>query len=98
MQVRLLPHEGSNRDTTGGKCSGRPLIASTGPSTGTMSIEDKNSGKFFLIDSGADECVFPAAGADLALPRSTDLVAANGSSIKTFGKRSISISLSLIHI
>ena len=62
-----------------------------------MSIEDKYSGKFFLIDSGAEKCVFPAAGADLALPRSTDLVAANGSSIKTFGKRSISISFANGH-
>ena len=44
------------------------------------------------MDSGADECVFPATTADFRCPRSSDLVAANGSSIKTFGKRLIEVS------
>ena len=38
------------------------------------------------MDSGAVECVFPANTIDLNLPKSLQLVAANGSSIKTFGK------------
>ena len=39
------------------------------------------------IDSGADKCVFPASTAVKLLPRTTSLVAANGSNIHTFGKR-----------
>ena len=49
-------------------------------------------GRFFLVDSGADECVFPASTSDRRGERTTDLVAANGSSIKTFGKRYLEVS------
>ena len=49
------------------------------------------------MDSGADECVFPAVQADFALPRTTDLVAANGSSIQTFGKRRFAVSFGPSH-
>ena len=51
-------------------------------------------GRSFLIDTGADESVFPATPSDNSLPRATDLIAANGSSIRTFGKRSIRVSFS----
>ena len=44
------------------------------------------------MDSGADECVFPATSSDLLLPHTATLVAANGSDIKTFGKRDITLS------
>ena len=44
------------------------------------------------MDSGADECVYPASQSDLARPQTTELVAANGSSIKTFGKKRIPVS------
>ena len=44
------------------------------------------------MDSGADECVFPATSSDLLQPPTTTLVAANGSAIKTFGKRSFTLS------
>ena len=49
------------------------------------------------MDSGADECVFPATQADFSLPRTTDLVAANGSSIQTFGKRRFAVSFGPTH-
>ena len=49
------------------------------------------------MDSGADECVFPASNADLSLPPTTELVAANGSAIKTFGKRRMAISFAAGH-
>ena len=49
------------------------------------------------MDSGADECVFPASNTDLSLPPTTELVAANGSAIKTFGKRQMAISFAPGH-
>ena len=68
-----------------------------GCSSGTISIQDRHSGKFFLMDSGADECVFPAEDSDFSRPRSTDLVATNGSCIKTFGKKKLSLSFAPGH-
>ena len=62
-----------------------------------MSIKDRNSGQAFLIDSGADECVYPATPADLSLPQTSQLVAANGSIIRTFGKRTLAISFAVGH-
>jgi len=62
-----------------------------------MSISDKISGKLFLIDSGADECVFPASKSDRTLPRSSSLQAANGSEIFTFGKRKLHLSFAPGH-
>ena len=75
-----------------GKRPGRPSIASAGLSSGTISIVDSISGRSFLIDSGADECVFPATANDRRLQRTTDLVAANGSTIHTYGKRQLEVS------
>ena len=75
-----------------GKRSRRPLIAAASRSSGTISVRDTISGRDFLVDSGADECMYPATAADYRLPRTTDLVAANGSSIKTFGKRLLEVS------
>ena len=43
------------------------------------------------MDSGADEYVFPAMEADRILPRTSDLVAANGSTMKTYGKRRMAV-------
>ena len=50
-----------------------------------------------MVDSGADECVFPATPADFSSPRSLDLIAANGSAIKTFGKRTLLVSFAPNH-
>ena len=62
-----------------------------------MPVNDRVSGRAFLVDSGADECVFPASPMDQLQTQTTDLIAANGSSIKTFGKRMLSISFSPGH-
>ena len=68
-----------------------------GDSRGTISILNRRSGRYFLVDSGADECVFPAEASDFSLPHTTDLVAANGTSIKTFGKRRLSVAFGPHH-
>ena len=94
LQVGQLPYErqGSSSSFRPGKRKGRPLIAAAGGSEGTISITDRLLGRSFLEDSGADECVFPATSSDLLLPHTATLVAANGSDIKTFGKRDITLS------
>ena len=58
-----------------------------------MSIRERN----FLIDSGADECVFPASNADRQLPQSSALQAANGSLIASFGKQKLVLSFAAGH-
>ena len=63
-----------------------------------MSVADRISNRSFLVDSGADECVFPATPEDRALPTTSSLVAANGSTIHTFGKRTMPISLATGHL
>ena len=62
-----------------------------------MTIWDHASRKSFLVDSGADESVFPATAQDQTLPRSQPLVAANGTEIATFGRRQMTLSLALGH-
>ena len=59
-----------------------------------MAVWDRRSGRTYLVDCGADFSVFPASTADKKsrFP-STPLVAANGSPIKTWGKRNISLLL-----
>ena len=59
-----------------------------------MSIYEIVSRRYFLIDSGADESVYPATQADRILPRSSDLIAANGTAIRTYGRRRLPISFS----
>ena len=63
-----------------------------------MSIEDRISGKSFLIDSGADECVYPASNADRSLHQTACLRAANGSKILSFGKQKLQLSFAPGHL
>ena len=63
-----------------------------------MTIWDSTSQTHMLVDSGADACVFPASPRDTALARTPSLVAANRTEIPTYGKRTLTLSLSLIHI
>ena len=83
-----------------GKRAGRPLkISVVGPwEKKTMTVWDRRSGRSFLVDCGADESVLPASAADKRhRATSTPLVAANGTLIKTWGKRESSILLSKGH-
>ena len=78
---------GKTSSVPSGKRESRPLVVAVG---GTMSVKKRISNKIFLIDSGAAECAFPAPKEDFLLRSSSSLQAANGSEIKTFGKREIS--------
>lgn len=57
-----------------------------------MTVWDRRSGRTYLVDCGADFSVYPASPANKrSLSTSDPLVAANGSLIKTWGKRKISL-------
>jgi len=62
-----------------------------------MAVWDRRSGRSFLVDCGADESVLPASASDKRHRPSTSLIAANGTLIKTWGKRKSSILLSKGH-
>ena len=83
-----------------GKRAGRPLKTSAvGPGEkNTMTVWDCRSGHSFLVDCGAEESVLPASAADKRhRAPSAPLVAANGTLIKTWGKRESSLLLSKGH-
>lgn len=55
---------------------------------------DTNSGRRFLIDTGAEISVFPPTAIQIhSQPTTASLIAANGSEIRTFGKKSINFNL-----
>ena len=76
---------------------------STSTSEGAMSVYCRRLRRAFLVDSGADVSVFPASASQKKSGNDSVkcLHAANGSSIKTFGKRKIFLSfagLSVGHV
>ena len=76
-----------------GKQAGRSPIEAlaTGPNKSLFFfVLDKTSGRQFLVDTGAEVSVLPATGQDTRMEQSGPLLmAANGSSIKTYGVRTI---------
>ena len=92
-------HTSGAPPTGPGKRSRRPLGISTVGSNHnkTMIIWDYASNRSFLVDTGADESVFPAVAQDKTLPRTQSLVAANGTEIPTFCQRELSLSLAPGH-
>lgn len=68
--------------------------AGTSNLSSTLSVVDRRFGHSNLLDTGAEVSVYPASLQDLrAQHPSTTLSAANGTSIRTLGKRSISLVL-----
>jgi hypothetical protein len=65
-------------------------IASS-PRKSTMRLTDSNTGRHYLVDSGAEVSVFPANDWDRQQATTERLLAANGSSINAYGKREISL-------
>ena len=55
----------------------------------TITVADVLSGRSFLVDTEAEESVFPASIAERKKVRGPSLVAASGSAIPTYGKRRI---------
>ena len=60
----------------------------------TLSVWDRKTGITYLVDSGAEVSCIPATRQDRQnLPTTDPLIAANGSSISTFGKKELTIHL-----
>ena len=67
-------------------------LSSATSKEGALSIFCFRQRRSFLVDSGADVSVYPASTAQrISSPSSSSLQAANGSSIKTFGKKTLSL-------
>ena len=84
----------------GTKPSISSVTSATKPSLGSLSVFCSRLKRSFLVDSGADVSVFPASPLQKKAKQSAVLSAANGTSIKTFGKRKISLcfpGLSVVH-
>ena len=63
-------------------------------SRNTLSVWDRRTGRSYLVDTGADVSVFPASHEDKrSRPNSAPLIAANGSSIKTWGQSTIQLNI-----
>ena len=99
LQVKALSDAPPRPGKEVGKRRGRPLIAAAGTSfpasstsSSSISILETTSRRFFLVDSGADESVFPATNADRSNNRTSNLIAANGSVIPTYGRRQLPVS------
>jgi cleavage and polyadenylation specificity factor subunit 1 len=59
-------------------------------------VSDVHTGRLFLVDTGAEVSLFPATGADARLQApGQPLFAANGSPIRTFGSRQLTLNLGL---
>lgn len=81
-----------------GKRQGQSLgVAAAGSPQGnnTLSVEDRKSGVSYLVDTGAEVSVYPASLQDRQTQNpSIQLSAANGTSIRTWGTRNMSLMLS----
>ena len=80
-----------------GKRPSRPSVnISAAGDSALLLIPDVQTGRRFLIDTGAEISIFPASGFDSRLySPGPPLYAANGSEIRTFGTRSISLDLGI---
>ena len=80
---------------TSGKRQRRPPVTSSAAGINQLFyIDDPRSKRRFLIDTGAEVSVVPVPPHEKqGIYSSTSLVAANGSSIKTYGRRRLNFSL-----
>ena len=76
-----------------GKQQGQSLVAvAAGHKNGLLFLCDSTSERQFLVDTGAEVSVLPATGLDTHTKQAgPPLLAANGSSIRTYGTRRLSL-------
>ncbi len=83
----------THSDPTSGKRPGQPPVgaAAVGPTLNSLFyVHDRQSGRRFLVDTGAEVSVLPATAIDKQSgPQGKQLTAANGSTIRTYGTRTI---------
>ena len=76
--------------TTGGKRPRRSVdSAGTSLPRNKFYLHDRNSGRQYLVDTGATDSVFPATEEDRKRHQGQSMGAANSSPIKTYGVRDI---------
>ena len=68
-------------------------MSDVGPHHQQLFITDSNSGRCFLIDTGAQVSVIPATGREKQFPTTDQLQAANGTPITTYGAISVTLHL-----
>ena len=71
----------------------RLLAGPSQPVSTLLHVRDAISGAQFLVDTGAQVSIIPPTGKDRSRPSRTNLVAANGSEIKSFGTRQRTIKI-----
>jgi len=84
-----------------GKHLGRLSVArlAAGNKDFLLRVQDRNSGRRFLIDTGAEISVLPASSHDLRYAnRGEPLVAANGTAIKSYGQRTLPLQLGSLRL
>ena len=70
------------------------MSAAGKPTRNTLSVWDRRTGRSYLVDTGADVSVFPVSKEDKSSRKnSAPLIAANGSSIKTWGQCTIPLNI-----
>lgn len=77
-----------------GKRTGRPSVVATtaGHNSGLLFLSDAITKRQFLVDTGAEVSVLPATGLDRRTCKmGPKLLAANGSPIRTYGTRTLSL-------
>ena len=75
------------------------VAASDPRETNTLTLSDRRTGETFLVDTGAEISVFPANRQDRQHKiMSEPLAAANGTRIRTWGKRTFTIHLGTNHV
>ncbi|CAF96161.1 unnamed protein product [Tetraodon nigroviridis] len=80
-----------------GKRQGQHSVAAVGAGEQEelLFVKDSLSGRRFLVDSGSQKSLLPPGGTNLSsLGTGPQLTAANGSSIKSFGTRSVTVCFS----
>ena len=65
---------------------------------GALSVLDEQSGRVFLVDTGADVSVFPASVDDKNTVSQGNQIAGNGSVIKTFGLKNIKVKFNTVSV
>ena len=78
----------------GGVWANDPFVADLNHAKSILlHIKDSESGAQFLVDTGAEVSIIPPTANDRSRPTRTNLVAANGSRIKSFGTRQRTIKI-----
>ena len=63
------------------------LSAGSTPQVSLLHVKDAHSGTYFLVDTGAEVSIVPPTSQDRAQPSGMNLIAANGTPIKSYGTR-----------